>query len=95
MVARGVVAAEPCSHAEAWFLSSECDNLLRFRNGEEHVTAFRLSEKPVELTAITSGYTDERRSEPHETFVFGTEEGVPVVFVLEEADDYRADWGGA
>lgn len=95
LVARDVVAAEPCSHAEAWFLSSECDNLLRFRNGEEHVTAFRLSEKPVELTAVTSAYTDERRSEPHETFVFGTEEGVPVVFVLEEADDYRADWGGA
>ena len=94
LVARDVVAAEPCSHAEAWFLSPECDNLLRFRNGEEHVTAFRLSEKPVELTAITSGYTDERRSEPHETFVFGTEEGVPVVFVLEQGDTIRDYWGG-
>ena len=94
LVARDVVAAEPCSHAEAWFLSSECDNLLRFRNGEERVTAFRLSEKPVELTAITSGYTDERRSEPHETFVFGTEEGVPVVFVLEQWDTIRDYWGG-
>lgn len=94
LVARDVVAAEPCSHAEAWFLSSECDNLLRFRNGEEHVTAFRLSEKPVELTAVTSAYTDERRSEPHETFVFGTEEGVPVVFVLEQGDTIRDYWGG-
>lgn len=94
LVARDVVAAEPCSHAEAWFLSPECDNLLKFYNGEKHVTAFRLSEKPVELTAVTSAYTDERLSEPHEVFVFGTEEGVPVVFVLEQGDTIRDYWGG-
>ena len=94
LVARDVVAAEPCSHAEAWFLSSECDDLLKFRDGEGSVTAFRLSEKPVELTAVTSAYTDERLSEPHEVFVFGTEEGVPVVFVLEEGDTIRDSWGG-
>ena len=94
LVARDVVAAEPCSHTEAWFLSPECDNLLKFYDSEERVTAFRLSEKPVELTAVTSAYTDERRSEPHETFVFGTEEGVPVVFVLEQGDTIRDYWGG-
>lgn len=94
LVARDVVAAEPCSHAEAWFLSPECDNLLKFRDGEGSVTAFRLSEKPVELTAVTSAYTDERLSEPHEVFVFGTEEGVPVVFVLEQGDTIRDYWGG-
>ena len=94
LVARDVVAAEPCSHAEAWFLSPECDNLLKFRDGEGSVTAFRLSEKPVELTAVTSAYTDERLSEPHEVFVFGSEEGVPVVFVLEQGDTIRDYWGG-
>lgn len=94
LVARDVVAAEPCSHAEAWFLSPECDNLLKFYDSEERVTAFRLSEKPVELTAVTSAYTDERLSEPHEVFVFGTEEGVPVVFVLEQWDTIRDYWGG-
>ena len=94
LVARDVVAAEPCSHAEAWFLSPECDNLLKFYDSEERVTAFRLSEKPVELTAVTSAYTDERLSEPHEVFVFGAEEGVPVVFVLEQGDTIRDYWGG-
>ena len=94
LVARDVVAAEPCSHTEAWFLSPECDNLLKFYDSEERVTAFRLSEKPVELTAVTSAYTDERLSEPHEVFVFGAEEGVPVVFVLEQWDTIRDYWGG-
>lgn len=94
LVARDVVAAEPCSHTEAWFLSPECDNLLKFYDSEERVTAFRLSEKPVELTAVTSAYTDERLSEPHEVFVFGAEEGVPVVFVLEQGDTIRDYWGG-
>lgn len=94
LVARDVVAAEPCSHTEAWFLSPECDNLLKFYDSEERVTAFRLSEKPVELTAVTSAYTDERLSEPHEIFVFGAEEGVPVVFVLEQGDTIRDYWGG-
>lgn len=48
----------------------------------------------MELTAVTSAYTDERLSEPHEVFVFGSEEGVPVVFVLEQGDTIRDYWGG-
>lgn len=93
-VARDVAVVEECSHAEAQLLSQKGDSLLSFYNDQEAVTLFRLSEKPVELTAITSAYMDERVTAPHEIFVFGKEEGAPVVFVVEQEDDIRLDCYG-